>query len=143
MGLSRHAPRSAGIYRLSKYDRGMKSSEMQEPTFFILASLADGRKHGYGILKDAAEISEGRVDLKFGTLYAALERLLAGGLVAAAGDEIVGGRLRRYFEMTEPGAEALAAEAGRQELNAAKARERLKARTRRAFPLTSPRVVHV
>jgi PadR family transcriptional regulator PadR len=117
------------IYRLSKYRADMKSQEMREPTFFILASLADGRKHGYGILKDASELSDGRIELKFGTLYAALARLEVAGLVAAAGDEVVGGRLRRYFELTQAGDQALSAEAERQELNAAKARERL---TRRA-----------
>jgi PadR family transcriptional regulator PadR len=119
----------------------MKSSEMQEPTFFILASLADGRKHGYGILKDAAELSDGRIDLKFGTLYAALERLQTAGQVAPAGDEIVSGRLRRYFELTEPGAEALSAEAERQELNAVKARERLKRRATRVPSVASPKAV--
>jgi PadR family transcriptional regulator PadR len=104
---------------------------MREPTFFVLASLADGRKHGYGIIKDAEELSDGRVSLKVGTLYAALERLQSEGLVAAAGDEVVGGRLRRYFELTEPGAASLAAESERQELNAARARDRLKQRAAR------------
>lgn len=115
---------------------------MHEPTFFILASLADGRKHGYGILKDAAELSDGRIDLKFGTLYAALERLQATGLVAAAGDEIVGGRLRRYFELTDSGAEMLSAESERQELNAARARERLRGRAARASSPSSPKAAH-
>jgi PadR family transcriptional regulator, regulatory protein PadR len=109
----------------------MSNQEMREPTFFVLASLADGRKHGYGIIKDAAELSDGRVSLKVGTLYAALERLQAEGLVAAAGDEVVGGRLRRYFELTEPGAASLAEESERQELNAKRARDRLKRRATR------------
>jgi PadR family transcriptional regulator PadR len=109
----------------------MTTSEMREPTFFVLASLADGRKHGYGIIKDAADLSDGRVTLKVGTLYAALDRLQTEGLVVAAGDEVVDGRLRRYFELTEPGAASLAAESERQELNAARARGRLKSRAAR------------
>jgi PadR family transcriptional regulator, regulatory protein PadR len=109
----------------------MSNQEMREPTFFVLASLADGRKHGYGIIKDAEELSDGRVSLKVGTLYAALERLQAEGLVTAAGDEVVGGRLRRYFELTEPGAASLAEESERQELNAKRARDRLKSRAAR------------
>jgi DNA-binding PadR family transcriptional regulator len=106
----------------------MTTTEMREPTFFVLASLADGRKHGYGIIKDAAELSDGRVSLKVGTLYAALERLQSEGLVAAAGDEIVAGRLRRYFELTESGAASLADESERQALNAQRARARLSSR---------------
>jgi DNA-binding PadR family transcriptional regulator len=39
----------------------MSQQEMREPTFFVLASLADGRKHGYGIIKDAEQLSDGRV----------------------------------------------------------------------------------
>jgi PadR family transcriptional regulator, regulatory protein PadR len=109
----------------------MSEQEMREPTFFVLTSLADGRKHGYGIIKDAEELSDGRVRLKVGTLYAALDRLKAEGLVATAGDEAVSGRLRRYFELTESGAASLAAESERQALNARRASDRLKKRAAR------------
>jgi PadR family transcriptional regulator PadR len=116
----------------------MSEQEMREPTFFVLASLADGRKHGYGIIKDAEELSDGRVRLKVGTLYAALDRLQTEGLVAAAGDEIVAGRLRRYFELTESGAASLAAESERQAANARRATDRLKKRAARVA--TAPKV---
>jgi DNA-binding PadR family transcriptional regulator len=109
----------------------MSDQEMREPTFFVLASLADGRKHGYGIIKDAEELSDGRIRLKVGTLYAALDRLQSGGLVAAAGDEIVSGRLRRYFELTDSGAASLAAESERQAANARRATDRLRKRAAR------------
>ena len=52
---------------------------MQEPTFLILTSLAAGPQHGYGIMTDVAQISEGRVRLRAGTLYAALDRLSLAG----------------------------------------------------------------
>ncbi len=48
---------------------------LREPTFLILLSLADGEKHGYAILKDVSEISQGKVLLSTGTLYEALARL--------------------------------------------------------------------
>jgi DNA-binding PadR family transcriptional regulator len=115
----------------------MNPQEMREPTFFVLASLADGRKHGYGIIKDAESLSDGRVILKVGTLYAALDRLQAEGLVVAAGDEIVSGRLRRYFELTEPGAASLAAESERQALNARRGQDRLKQRAARVTAVTA------
>ena len=117
----------------------MTVQEMREPTFFVLASLADGRKHGYGIIKDAETLSDGRVTLKVGTLYAALERLQADGLVAAAGDEIVAGRLRRYFELTDAGAASLQAESERQASNAQRAQDRLKQRAARVA--TTPKAV--
>jgi PadR family transcriptional regulator, regulatory protein PadR len=109
----------------------MSEQEMREPTFFVLASLADGRKHGYGIIKDAEELSDGRVSLRAGTLYTALDRLQAEGLVIAAGDEVVSGRLRRYFELTEAGAASLAAESERQASNARRATDRLRKRAAR------------
>jgi hypothetical protein len=52
---------------------------MQEPTFLILTALADRAQHGYGIMRDAKRISDGRVRLRAGTLYAALDRLRADG----------------------------------------------------------------
>ena len=42
----------------------MAMKHMQEPTFLILASLAAGPQHGYGIMTDVAQISEGRVQLR-------------------------------------------------------------------------------
>jgi PadR family transcriptional regulator PadR len=115
----------------------MTEQEMREPTFFVLASLADGRKHGYGIIKDVEQLSEGRVRLKVGTLYAALDRLQAEGLVSADGDEVVAGRLRRYFQLTPPGAESLAVESERLALNAERARDRLRQRSARIAATSS------
>jgi pimeloyl-ACP methyl ester carboxylesterase len=57
----------------------------------ILAALADGRKHGYAVIAEVSTLSAGRVTLRPGTLYAALDRLRAEGLVRPAGEEIVEG----------------------------------------------------
>ncbi|MFB4300124.1 PadR family transcriptional regulator [Actinomadura sp. NTSP31] len=86
------------------------SKPMQEPTFLILTALADGAQHGYGIVADVERISAGRTRMRAGTLYAALDRLHAEGLIAADREEVVDGRLRRYYRLTEDGAAALAAE---------------------------------
>lgn len=99
---------------------------MQEPTFLILTALADGAQHGYGIMTDVARISQGRVRLRPGTLYAALDRLLRGGAVSVDREEIVDGRLRRYYRLTPPGAGLLAAEAARLSANATLAITRLR-----------------
>lgn len=86
------------------------SKPMQEPTFLILTALADGPQHGYGIMSDVEQISAGRTRLRAGTLYAALDRLQGEGLIAADREEVVDGRLRRYYRLTDGGAAALAAE---------------------------------
>jgi DNA-binding PadR family transcriptional regulator len=99
---------------------------LQEPTFLILTALAAGPQHGYGIMTDAEEISAGRVRLRAGTLYAALDRLTSDGLVAADHEEVVGGRLRRYYRLTPDGSAVLAAEADRLRSNAAVAARRLR-----------------
>jgi PadR family transcriptional regulator PadR len=99
---------------------------MQEATFMILTALAAGSQHGYGIITDVKAISAGRVQLKAGTLYAALDRLRADKLIEVDREEIVDSRLRRYYRLTPAGAELLAAEAARLQANAHVALSRLK-----------------
>jgi DNA-binding PadR family transcriptional regulator len=99
---------------------------LQEPTFLILTALAAGPQHGYGIMSDVAQISSGRVNLRAGTLYAALDRLRGDSLVDIEREEIVEGRLRRYYRLTPSGTDVLAAEAARLRANAAVASTRLK-----------------
>jgi DNA-binding PadR family transcriptional regulator len=98
---------------------------MQEATFLILTALAAGGQHGYGIITDVREISGGRVRLRAGTLYTALDRLRAEGLIAVDREEIVEGRLRRYYRLTSTGSDLLAAEAARLQANARAALSRL------------------
>ncbi len=86
---------------------------MREPTYFVLASLLDGPLHGYGIIKRSAELSGDRVRLATGTLYTALDRLDAEGYVRLVNEEIVNGRARRSYGLTDAGATALQAEAER------------------------------
>jgi DNA-binding PadR family transcriptional regulator len=98
---------------------------MQETTFLILTALAQGPQHGYGIIQDVARISGERVTLRAGTLYGALERLDSDGLIAPDREEIVDGRLRRYYRLTEEGSTRLAGEARRLQESAATALRRL------------------
>jgi DNA-binding PadR family transcriptional regulator len=105
----------------------MSKHGLQEPTFLILTALAAGPQHGYGIMTDVAQISAGRVRLRAGTLYAALDRLSGEGSVDVDREEIVDGRLRRYYRLTPDGARVLAAEAERVRANAAVATRRLRA----------------
>jgi DNA-binding PadR family transcriptional regulator len=98
---------------------------MQEATFLILTALAARCQHGYGIITDIAEISGGRVQLRPGTLYTALERLRADELIVVDREEVVDNRLRRYYRLTPKGSELLAIEASRLHANAAAALSRL------------------
>jgi PadR family transcriptional regulator, regulatory protein PadR len=112
------------------------ASEMREPTFWVLTVLTGGRRHGYALMEEARELSGGRFNLKVATLYAALERLGQQGWVAQDGDEVVDGRLRRYFRLTDKGAAELEAEVSRLEANAHQARSGLRAR-RAVSPLAA------
>ena len=98
---------------------------MQEATFLILTALAAGSQHGYGIITDVEQISNGRVRLRAGTLYAALERLRTDRLIEVDREEIVESRLRRYYRLTPTGTERLAEEADRLRSNAHVAMSRL------------------
>jgi PadR family transcriptional regulator, regulatory protein PadR len=102
----------------------MYHAHVTEQTLFILASLTSGELHGYGIARDVDELSEGRVRLTAGTLYGALNRLTAEGLVAQTREQVVGGRRRRYYRLTGEGAAVLDAEVARLHSMAASLRAR-------------------
>jgi DNA-binding PadR family transcriptional regulator len=104
----------------------MTERAMQEATYLILTALAAGCQHGYGIIADVSDISGGRVRLRAGTLYTALDRLRADGLIAVDREEVVDNRLRRYYRLTPAGQARLADEAARLHANAAVAMRRLK-----------------
>ena len=54
------------------------------PVFHILLALADDERHGYGIMQDVAQQTDGALQLGPGTLYGCLKRMLAAGLVGFA-----------------------------------------------------------
>lgn len=86
---------------------------MHEPTFFILTSLTGQPLHGYAIIQAVGKLSDGRITLRAGTLYAALDRLSGDDLITLDREEVVDSRLRRYYRLTDGGANALGAEVDR------------------------------
>ena len=90
--------------------------------FHILLALADGPRHGYAVMKAAAETGVG-LSWGPGTVYGSLQRMEDLGLVRVADSAAIDdsetldgrGRQRRYFVLTEEGTEALRTEAGRLE----------------------------
>lgn len=86
-------------------------AEMTNLQFDILTALAATRRHGYALIEEIERATSKRPGVA--TVYAALNKLEQAGLVAPAGDEVVDGRVRRYFAITRPGSNALTAEATR------------------------------
>src|SRR6185437_229162 len=79
--------------------------------FHVLLSLVDGPRHGYAIMKEVAERTEGKVELGTGTLYGIVKRLLADGWIkeSALGSD----DRRRTYRLTPFGRRVALAEAER------------------------------
>ncbi len=73
----------------------------------ILAILRAGPLHGYALIEELRERSGGSLDLPEGTVYPALHRLEAQGLVASAWSS-ESGRRRRVYRLSRRGEKALA-----------------------------------
>ncbi|MEI7619521.1 MAG: helix-turn-helix transcriptional regulator [Actinomycetota bacterium] len=72
----------------------------------LMAALASGPAHGYALSAELKRRSQGRLALVEGSLYPALHRLEAAGLVGSS-DEEMDGRRRRRYELTADGKVAL------------------------------------
>lgn len=79
----------------------------------MLLSLADRPRHGYGIVQAVLDLSDGTTRMGAGTLYGLLDRMGSAGLIEASGEEVVDGRLRRYYRLTEAGSAAVGGETAR------------------------------
>ena len=82
----------------------------------VLLALADGERHGYGIMLEVRERTGGRVRLGPGTLYGAIKRLKEGGMIEESGtrpDPTADDERRCYYRLTGFGGEVLAAEVAR------------------------------
>lgn len=93
-----------------------KLDPLPSAAFHILLSLADEDRHGYGIMRQVSEQTEGRMRLGPGTLYGSIQSLLQEKLIeeTAGGDA---GRAdqerRRYYRLTAAGRKLARAEAER------------------------------
>ncbi len=84
--------------------------------FHILLALTDADKHGYAIMQAVERTTQGRVILGPGTLYGAIKRLLAAGLIAESDerpDPAMDDSRRRYYQLTDFGRKVLIAESER------------------------------
>jgi DNA-binding PadR family transcriptional regulator len=95
--------------------------------FNVLLALADSDKHGYAMLKEVAEHTNGEVQLSTGTLYGIIKRLLVEGLIVEVRHRPAmesEDQRRRYYHLTPRGREVAIAEARRMETVLARARSK-------------------
>ena len=108
-------------------DRAERHLPLTEPVFQILLSLADQDLHGYAIIQDIRERTDGEVELTASTLYAAIRRLLEGRLIeeldTRPGPEDDDPR-RRYYRITPLGIDVARLETGRLERAVRMARQK-------------------
>lgn len=81
-----------------------ESIALTEAVYYILLSLYEPL-HGYGIMQNAAKLSNGRVNLAAGTLYGAINTLLEKGWIRALPEET--NSRRKEYEITESGKETV------------------------------------
>ena len=82
----------------------------------ILLALADGERHGYGIMSDVEEMTGGATTFGPGTLYTSIKRLLTAGLIEESAnrpDPKLDDERRRYYRLTGLGRKVLIAETER------------------------------
>jgi DNA-binding PadR family transcriptional regulator len=79
---------------------------LRDVEYHVLVALADQERHGYAILQETAERTGGALRLEPGTLYRALRRMVADGLVAESSrrrDPAADDERRRYYRVTALG----------------------------------------
>lgn len=85
--------------------------------FNILLALADGEKHGYGIMLEVEANTKGQVLMGPGTLYGSIKRMLQAGLIEESDErvdpEMDDPRRRSYYRLTGLGRRTLQMEAER------------------------------
>jgi PadR family transcriptional regulator PadR len=75
----------------------------------VLAVLAEGPAHGYGVIGRLREQSDGAFDLAEGTIYPALHRLEGDGQISATWAEVQG-RRRKIYKVTSAGSAELSSQ---------------------------------
>ena len=84
--------------------------------FHILLALADAEKHGYAIMQEIEDVTDGRVQMGPGTLYGSIKRMLTAGLIEESDDRpdpALDDERRRYYRQTGLGRRVLRQEAER------------------------------
>jgi DNA-binding PadR family transcriptional regulator len=94
----------------------LPKGELTSTTFQILLSLTDGERHGYSIMRDIAERTEGQTKVGAATLYRSIKRMVDDGLISESEerpDPELDDQRRRYYRLTSLGEQAARTEAQR------------------------------
>ncbi len=97
-------------------NRQKRVQPLNHSEFHILLALADRERHGYGIMQEVEQRSDGSVKLGPGTLYGAIKRLMASGMIEESGERPTADddqRRRCYYRLTGRGGEVVREEATR------------------------------
>jgi len=81
--------------------------------FHILLALADGERHGYAIMQEVTQSTEGRIRMGPGTLYGNVKRMLSDRLIEESDerpDPALDDERRRYYRLTGFGSKVASAE---------------------------------
>ena len=93
--------------------KGTAQAPLTPAVLHILLALSTGERHGYGIMKQVEEDSQGKVKMGPGTLYGSMGRMMKAGLIRESDKrldpEMADGR-RIYYKLTGEGQAALRAE---------------------------------
>lgn len=75
-----------------------KLDTLTEQMYYVLLALTEER-HGYGVMQATAQLTDGRVNIGAGTLYALLSRFEEEGLIRATREQ----ENRKYYRLTDKG----------------------------------------
>lgn len=101
---------------MSQHDEIEALLPLQSATFHILMALADGDRHGYAIIQDVEERTNGELRLSPGTLYRSIQRMLEQGLITETRERPApeeDDERRRYYRITSFGISVAKAETSR------------------------------
>lgn len=94
----------------------MKPQPLTPAVFHILLALSTRERHGYGIMKQVEDDSQGKVKMGAGTLYGSLKRMFDAGLIEESDTRIdpkMGDARRIYYRITAAGEKAFVDELDR------------------------------
>jgi DNA-binding PadR family transcriptional regulator len=116
------------VTKSSNQNRESNAGPLSEAMYLVLASLVESPTHGYEIIGRANLLSDRRVTLPVATLYGTLDRLTLRGHIELVSEEVVDGRARRTYALTDSGHHVLDEETQRmsQLVSAMAKRQRIK-----------------
>lgn len=88
---------------------------LTQAVFALAVALAEGPRHGYALIHEVEELTQGVVRLGAGTLYRSLQRMRIDGLIEELHDAPTAGgdERRRSYRLTSAGRHAAQREAAR------------------------------